>query len=35
MNSLEHPRTNEDVIFIAHLSVSSLLLYRDFEDTAS
>ncbi len=29
MDPLEHPRTDEDVIFIAALSVSTLLLFRD------
>ena len=28
MDPLEHPRTDEDVIFIAALSVSTLLLFR-------
>ncbi|MBL8164889.1 MAG: HIT family protein [Anaerolineae bacterium] len=29
MDALSHPRTNDDVIFIAQLSISTLLLFRD------
>ena len=29
MSVFEHPRTNQDVIFIAELNISSLLLYRE------
>ncbi len=29
MDPIEHPGTNEDVIFIAELSISILLLYRE------
>src|SRR6266498_1333722 len=29
MDLLDHPRTNEDMIFIAELRISTLFLYRD------
>jgi diadenosine tetraphosphate (Ap4A) HIT family hydrolase len=29
MDSLQHPRTNEDVIFIVRLNISSLFLFRE------
>jgi diadenosine tetraphosphate (Ap4A) HIT family hydrolase len=29
MNTLQHPKTNDDVIFIATLQISSLFLFRD------
>ncbi|MBC7870422.1 MAG: HIT family protein [Chitinophagaceae bacterium] len=29
MNVFEHPKTNKDVIFIAELTISTLMLFRD------